>query len=78
MNIVIDIKVEDELEKKELEKYLIEQAKKFLNRKKETVELVEMDYNELTEEQKEIHDELFDEDWNVRDFSKFKNIENVF
>ena len=78
MNIVIDIPVKDETEKKELEKYLLQQAKKFLSRRKDVLELVEVDYDEVPENVKKSFDELFDKEGNVKDFSRFKSIEDVF
>ena len=53
MNITIDLPVKDEQQKKELEKYLLQQAREFLDRKEEDVlDLVEVDYGDVPEEVK--------------------------
>ena len=66
MNITIDLPVKDEQQKKELEQYLIKKAKEFLDRKKEVLELVEVDYDDVPEEVKKSIDELekeYKENW---------------
>ena len=78
MNIIIDLPVKDEVERKELEQYLLEQAKKFLSKKEDLLKLVEADYDDMSEDVKKSFDELFDEKWNVRDFTRFTNVEDVF
>ena len=78
MNIIIDLPVKDEVERKELEQYLLEQAKKFLSKKKDLLKLVEADYDDMSEDVKKSSGELFDEKWNVRDFTRFTNVEDVF
>ena len=78
MNIIIDLPVKDEVERKELEQYLLEQAKKFLSKKEDLLKLVEADYDDMSEDVKKSSGELFDEKWNVRDFTRFTNVEDVF
>ena len=79
MNITIDLPVKDEQQKKELEKYLLQQAREFLDRKEEDVlDLVEVDYGDVPEEVKKSFDELFDKNGNVKDFTRFNSVENVF
>ena len=78
MNITIDLPVKDEQQKKELEKYLLQQAKKFLYKKKEVLELVEVDYDDVPENVRKSFDELFDKNWNVKDFTRFNSVEDVF
>ena len=80
MTIIINISVDDEIEKKELEQYLIKQAKKFIAQKKgdKSLKLVESDYDDMPEQVKENFNELFDEEGNVKNLDKFGSVEDVF
>jgi len=78
MQLVLNVSVEDEIEKKELEEYLLQQAKKFLSRRKKRLELVEIDYEDLPEGSKKIYNELFTNNGELKDLNRFKAVEDVF
>ena len=78
MNIVLDIPVDNEI-KEELRQYLLEQAKKFLAKKKEEVlEFVETDYDDMPENIRKSFEEFFDKNWNIKDLNRFKSVDDVF
>jgi len=78
MNIVLDIPVDNET-KEELKQYLLEQAKKFLAKKREEVlEFVETDYDDMSENIRKSFEEFFDKNWNIKDLNRFKSVDDVF
>ena len=78
MNIFLDIPVDNET-KEELKQYLLEQAKKFLAKKREEVlEFVETDYDDMPENIRKSFEEFFDKNWNIKDLNRFKSVDDVF